>query len=118
MLIIDEAARVPDVVYKALRPMLAVGDGDLWLLSTPMGRRGFFYEEFAFGGERWTRFMATATECPERIGAAFLEDELASMGAPWVKQEYFGEFVDERGTMFDRQLVEDAMSDEIKVLVL
>ena len=117
MIIIDEAARVPDVVYKALRPMLAVGDGDLWLLSTPMGRRGFFYEEFAFGGERWARFEAPATACPERISAAFLEDELASMGAAWVKQEYFCEFVDEGGTMFDRQLVEDALTEEIAALV-
>jgi len=42
LLIIDEASRVDDDVYKALRPMLAVGKGDLWLLSTPFGKRGFF----------------------------------------------------------------------------
>ena len=42
LLMIDEAARVDDAVYKALRPMLAVGNGDLWLMSTPLGRRGFF----------------------------------------------------------------------------
>ena len=117
MIVIDEAARVPDIVYKTVRPMLAVGSGDLWLLSTPMGQRGFFYEEFAFGGERWTRFEAPATACPERITAAFLEEELESMGAAWVKQEYFCEFVDMGGTMFDRQLVEDAVSAEIKALV-
>jgi hypothetical protein len=29
LLLIDEAARVEDAMYKALRPMLAVGDGDL-----------------------------------------------------------------------------------------
>ena len=29
LLLIDEAAWVPDALYKALRPMLAVGDGDL-----------------------------------------------------------------------------------------
>ncbi len=44
LLLIDEAARVQDAMYKALRPMLAVGDGDLWLMSTPYGKRGFFYE--------------------------------------------------------------------------
>jgi hypothetical protein len=44
LLIIDEASRVDDSVYKALRPMLAVGNGDLWLLSTPFGRRGFLRE--------------------------------------------------------------------------
>ena len=50
MLVIDEAARVEDAMYKALRPMLAVGDGDFWLMSTPCGKRGFFYEAWAHGG--------------------------------------------------------------------
>ena len=40
--IIDEAARVPDELYKTLRPMLTVANGDLWLLSTPWGKQGFF----------------------------------------------------------------------------
>ena len=52
-----------------------------------------------------------------RISAEFLEDELASMGAAWVKQEYFCEFVDAGGMVFDRQMVEDALSDEIEPLV-
>ena len=117
MLIIDEAARVPDVTYKALRPMLAVGNGDLWLLSTPKGQQGFFYEEFAYGGDRWVRFEVPATACAGRISAAFLEDELAAMGAAWVKQEYFCEFLNMGGSMFDRQIVEDAVSEEIEPLV-
>src|SRR5439155_6384357 len=45
LMLIDEASRVSDDLYKAVRPMLAVGDGDLWLMSTPNGKRGFFYEE-------------------------------------------------------------------------
>jgi hypothetical protein len=35
LLVIDEAARVMDAMYKGLRPMLAVGEGDLWMMSTP-----------------------------------------------------------------------------------
>src|SRR6266571_7364558 len=34
LLLIDEAARVRDEIYRAVRPMLAVKDGDLWLMST------------------------------------------------------------------------------------
>lgn len=37
LLLIDEAARVSDDMYKSLRPMLAMTDGDLWLMSTPKG---------------------------------------------------------------------------------
>ena len=118
MLIIDEAARVPDVAYKAVRPMLAVGNGDLWLLSTPMGRVGFFYEEFAHGGERWARFEVPATACTERISAEFLEEELASMGPSWVKREYFCVFLDNGSTIFDRQLVEDAVRDDVEPLTI
>ena len=64
LLLVDEAARVPDELYEALRPMLAVSDGAIWLLSTPNGKRGFFWEEWAQGGEEWTRVMAPADECP------------------------------------------------------
>jgi len=42
LLLIDEAARVDDELYRAMRPVLAVCNGDLWLMSTPNGKRGFF----------------------------------------------------------------------------
>ena len=63
LLIIDEAARVPDELYKSVRPMLAVKDGDVWLLSTPWGKQGFFHENWEFGGDSWARFRVPATEC-------------------------------------------------------
>jgi hypothetical protein len=53
LMLIDEAAPVNDDLYKTVRPMLAVGDGDLWLMSTPNGQRGFFYNEWMDGGDRW-----------------------------------------------------------------
>jgi hypothetical protein len=74
MLLIDEASRVEDAMYKALRPMLAVGDGDLWLMSTPLRKRGFFYSTWEHGGEKWHRIRVTALECP-RISREFLEEE-------------------------------------------
>ena len=43
LLLIDEASRVSDALYIALRPMLAVSSGSIILLSTPFGKRGFFY---------------------------------------------------------------------------
>ena len=50
LLLIDEAARVPDDLYRALRPMLAASSsGGLWLMSTPYGKRGFFYDEWSAG---------------------------------------------------------------------
>ena len=110
LLLIDEASRVSDATYKSLRPMLAVGNGDLWLMSTPYGKRGFFYDAWAHG-DGWERHTAPATECP-RIPAEFLEEERREMGAAWFAQEYLCEFVDDGGGWFSREMVEGALSDD------
>ena len=44
LLVIDEAARVPDDLYRAVSPMLSVSGGRMVCLSTPYGKRGFFYD--------------------------------------------------------------------------
>ena len=54
LLVIDEAARVPNDLYLSARPMLAVSDGRLIGLSTPFGNRGWFYEAWV-GSEDWER---------------------------------------------------------------
>jgi hypothetical protein len=110
LLLIDEASRVSDAMYKSLRPMLAVGNGDLWLMSTPYGKRGFFYEAWAYGAE-WERHDTPATACP-RIAADFLEQERTAMGQAWFAQEYLCEFIDDGGGWFSRDVVERALSDD------
>lgn len=114
LLLIDEAARVQDEMYHALRPMLAVGEGDLWLLSTPAGKRGFFYEEWS-GSEDWMRVSAPASECA-RIRPAFLERQQRSGADPLFRQEYCCEFMDSMNCLFDRDLVLSAMRDDIEPL--
>jgi len=116
LLIIDEASRVSDVMYQALRPMLAVSEGDLWMLSTPMGKRGFFYETWAHG-EGWERFETPATACL-RISAAFLEEERRVLGVDWFRQEYLCESEDTVSGVFARELVESAIKDEVPPLDL
>jgi hypothetical protein len=110
LLVVDEAARVPDEVYKALRPMLAASGGDLWLLSTPWGKQGFFYETWAKGSDEWERISVPATECA-RISKGFLEEERAEMGNAWFKQEYMCEFADNSREMFASEKVREALGD-------
>lgn len=86
LLIIDEAARVPEEMYRAVRPMLAVSRGRLLALSTPFGRRGWFYHEWAGQGP-WQRVQITWRECP-RIAADFIAEEVRALGQAWVDQEY------------------------------
>lgn len=117
LLLVDEAARVTDDLYLAIRPMLAVSDGALWLMSTPFGKRGFFYEAWANGGAGWTRIRAAAPECP-RIGRKFLEEERATMGERWFRQEYLCEFEEAVSGVFGRELVEGAVSAKFEPLEL
>ena len=81
MVIIVEAARVEDELLAAVRPMLAVSDfgGRLIALSTPFGKRGWFFEAWHNGGEDWTRVEVRAEDCP-RISKEFLAEELKQLG--------------------------------------
>jgi len=118
LMLIDEAARVRDRMYQALRPMLAVGDGDLWLMSTPCGQRGFFYGTWVNsrdGDDGWLRVSVPATEC-ERISQAFLEEERRVKTSYDFLQEYMCEFTGDGTEYFDRQLIEDAFDDTIPEL--
>jgi Terminase-like family. len=117
LLLVDEAARVDDDLYKAIRPMLAVSGGSLWLMSTPNGKKGFFWEAWEHGGPEWERIQVTAPECP-RITEEFLEEEMRNMGEHWFRQEYLCEFVDAVSGVFDRDLVERAISDEFLPLAI
>jgi len=117
LLLVDEAARVSDEMYKAVRPMLAVSSGALWLMSTPFGKRGFYYEAWQGGGPEWERIRVTGYDCP-RIGREFLEEERKAMGERWFRQEYLCEFVDEVSGVFGRDAVARAMREDVKPLII
>ena len=110
LMLIDEASRVPDSLYYALRPMLLVSDGDLWLMSTPNGRSGFFYEAFTHGGDEWERFAIPATENP-RIRPEQLERERRDMGPSLFRQEFLCEFVATGTQCFGDEKIEAALDD-------
>jgi hypothetical protein len=98
LLIVDEASRVPDDLYRSVRPMLAVSRGRLVALSTPFGQRGWFYHEW-IGQGPWRRIHIPWTECP-RITPEFIADEVRSLGQAWVDQEYCGLFTTMEGLVF------------------
>src|ERR1019366_4471008 len=65
----------------------------------------------------WERILASATECP-RIRASFLAEERRTMGERWFRQEYLCEFEDTVSSVFGRDLVQQALTDEVAPLVL
>jgi hypothetical protein len=111
LLVIDEAARVPDELYFSVRPMLAVSGGKLICLSTPYGKRGWFHDAWV-GEEAWERITVTASECP-RISAAFLDEERRTLGSEWFAQEYLCRFADAGHQVFDRDQVLAAIDPNV-----
>ena len=111
LLLIDEAARVPNDLYRAVRPMLAVSGGRLGLLSTPFGTRGFFYESWRERA-RWHYVEVPAGRCP-RIPAGFLAEEAETLGPFWYAQEYGCQFLDAQSQAFTRDEVDRAFAEEV-----
>jgi hypothetical protein len=98
LLVLDEAARIPDVLYRSVRPMLAVSRGRLIALSTPFGQRGWFFDEWQSGGP-WRKVGITWHECP-RIAPDFIAEERRALGESWVRQEYECEFTALEGLVY------------------
>lgn len=114
LLVLDEASWIPSSLYQSVRPMLAVSGGRLIALSTPFGRRGWFYDAWS-GTEPWHRTKVTATEVP-RISAEFLAEERRSLPANVYMAEYCCEFTDSVEAVFSTEDVIGALSDEIQPL--
>jgi hypothetical protein len=112
LLIIDEASRIDDSLISAVTPMLATTDGDLIALTTPFGRRGWFYEQWK-NGEGYQRTKKTALDCP-RISQAFLDKERKRLGPLMFAQEYLCEFIDPGASAFSSELIDACLSCEFE----
>ena len=143
-IIIDEAARVSDETYRAVRPMLTGNpDAQLILLSTPWIKSGFFYEEWTKSPvwkkilvvprwhlddndmlvERGTEEEFRAEWAKKGVDAFysprhtidFLYEELQSIGPIWFRREYACEFVEGLESMFSMDLIDSAIDTSLKV---
>ena len=140
LLIVDEAALVPDAVFRALNPMLAVSHGSLWLISTAGDQSGFFYEEWsrqpaapldpssasaaapspgtvplppaALASVAWERYRVTADQCP-RILPEFLAEQRLLLGDAVFRAQYLCEFVAAGAQLIARNLLDAALDDDM-----
>ena len=115
LLILDEASRVDDELYYAVRPMLAVSGGAHLMLSTPAGKRGVFFEAWTAGGAAWERYEVPATECP-RISEAFLSEERASLPSWVYRQEFLCSFEETEDQIFTTEMIDAAVSTDVTPL--
>ena len=107
LLIADEAAYIPEQVWVAVVPMLAVsqkerGFGWIIMLSTPFGKGGYYYE--SFHDKDFLRIHVSSEDC-KRIPKSFLLKEKRRMTKMEYAQEYLGEFVDDWNQFYPTRLI-------------
>lgn len=116
LLAVDEASRVPDELFAAILPMLATSGGRLVALSTPWGKRGFFWQAWS-GGDDWQKVLVKAEDCP-RIPASFLAEARATLGDFWFRQEFQCEFLDADSAAFATADIERAFAGSVATWAL
>jgi hypothetical protein len=109
LIIVDEAALIDDSLMQALRPMLATSKngGCLIALTTPKGRRGWFFEQWHNGDDSWTRVRVPASDCP-RISKEWLADQLKEMGPTQYAEEFDLHFIDDNNAAFSTDIIDAA----------
>ena len=118
LLVVDEAAAVPDEDYFGILPSLIATQGQQVLLSTPRGKRGFFWEIWHGGvpgqnsdaaPDDWQRVMVRSDEVG-RIREEDLEVFRQTMPEQFFRQEFYCEWLDTEGSLFSYDDIEVALS--------
>lgn len=121
LLVIDEASRVSDTLYGGVAPMLAVSGGRMLALTTPFGKRGWFFEEWAKAEKealavlrpRWETYRVKASMCP-RIPHDFLVEQKESLGDRWYRQEFECSFEDPIDAVFAEEDIQRAVRHDVQ----
>jgi len=125
LLIIDEAARTPDELFAFMSPTRATTEGKLVALSTPFGKRGWFFEQWRMCEEakrdglqpEWKQIAIRADQCA-RISKQFLDKERRLIGNMWFEQEYELKFLSVMNSVFDYDDIQKALDPSLVPLHL
>lgn len=120
MLIADEAAFMPEDVWAAVTPMLVTTGGDIILISTPHGKKGFFYEAYhseefkTWHINSWDNLKnrpvsADWTQLQRDKAIGHMEAERKRMSEREFGQEYLGQFLDDLSQFFPDEVIRKAM---------
>ena len=110
LLIVDEAAAVPDADYFAILPALIATRGEQLILSTARGKRGFYFETYTSASEAgWYEKTIRSDQVPDRIHAEDLEAFRKSMPAEFFEQEFLCRFLDTEGSLFSYEDIHAAL---------
>lgn len=116
LLVLDEASRIPDDVFASVLPMVA-SDGQIQALSTPWGRRGWFYGLHEDPVNGWERHKVTVYESaqytPKRI-----DEVRAVLGSFVFASDYECVFGDTDTQVFGTEMVRAAFTRSVAPLAV
>ena len=113
LLIVDEAARVPEATFASALPMIGVSNGAIIVLSTPFGKRGFFWNLWNAGGDDWARWHVAASACP-RWSDERMAEASRVLGSYWYEQEIDPVvFLDSETAAFNSDDIDRAFSRKV-----
>lgn len=107
LILIDEAAFVPDETFEALPILASSRQPSLWLLSTPRGKAGFFYEIWISSDPTWARIRASAGDATHLD--PFILEASRARGAAHYAREYLCEFSAGSESLFNPDLLRRAV---------
>jgi hypothetical protein len=108
-IVADEAARLPNDLIAALRPMRARRpEARFAMLSTAWSRTDPFWTAWASDDATWIRLKATADANPELFAKEFLEQERRVLGEHAYNREYLGIPGGEQASPFTWELYDRA----------
>jgi hypothetical protein len=118
ILILDEASRFAEFIFTASKPTLLTTGGQIWMCSTPFGKKGYFYECYLNRSKRFKVIETNSwdvvhnrqisevwTENKRTQAIEFLENEKADMSELQFAQEYLGKFVEDLRQFFTDDII-------------
>ena len=131
VLIADEASRMPEMMWIAAKPTLLTTGGEIWMCSTPFGKKGYFYDCFLNKNNRFTVFHVSSeeviknrpisdvwTEQRKEESMRFLEEEKKDMSELRYAQEYLAQFIDDLRRLFSDEVIERTLTLKRKEIIL
>ena len=117
-IILDEASRIPDDAYFAIRPMrLASKHWQLWMISTPFGQRGFYYHEWQEKKVKKWQWTVEDSLKIGRVSQQFIDEEKRK-GELYFRQEFMCDFLGGTTSLFTRPELEATLTDGTPLMPL
>lgn len=103
LLVIDEAAFIPDSIFEILYPTTDANNAPILIISTPLFCSGEFYNVYMRGinfEDRYTSYNWSLYDTSKYLSAEKLEQYRNNLSPLKFKSEYLGEFISEGSYIF------------------